>query len=154
LNRGRTAICNEPIHLQRVAVGEGLTEIAGQSSQLHAPAILRVYVPESIEQSGVHQIERNLPGGVKIVSSEDEAAHLACAVQCFRVIRIHVVPAILAGIDEGPIAVRSLICDVGIDLLHVGTESEEAAPRVEIAPFQSRRELVWQRFPLADMNHT
>src|SRR5260370_18018984 len=74
----------EAIHLERIAVGEGLAVVARKCSQLHAPAIGGVHVTKSIKQASAYKIEWNLPGRIEVVPAEDEAqAPLLDAAQRF-----------------------------------------------------------------------
>ncbi len=123
-------------------------------AEFDAAAVGRIDVAEAVEQAGVHQVQRNLAGGIEIVAAEDEAeAELLAVVQRAGVVGVDVVAAIAAGTLKRPVGVGAFVGDVGVDVLRVGAEGEEAAAGVEIAALQAHRELLGQGFALADVHH-
>src|SRR5262249_44641241 len=114
-------------------------------AELDTPAVVGVDVSEAVEQTGAHQVHRNLSGRVEIVAAEQDAeAEFLAVAKTAGVIAVQVVEAVTVGALERPIRVGALVGQVSVHALRVGAEGQKSAAGIEIAALQAQSKLIGQ----------
>src|SRR5882762_6897208 len=63
----------EAIDFEGVAIGASFAVVSGEGAEGDSAAVGGIDIAEARQSAGIHEIERDLAGGVKIVASEEEA---------------------------------------------------------------------------------
>src|SRR5262249_19877071 len=106
------------------------------------------------KQPGVHQVQRQLTRRVEIISANHHAeAQLLVFAKSGGVVGVEIVATVTSRILERAVGVRPLIGYVSIYALRIGAIREKSSSCIEVCDLEPQRELVRQRFTLADVDH-